>query len=357
MSIRFYVVVPSSKISGGNREAFRLAEDLIKQGCEVAVLSMWRTYHGMDSSLSIEQLSGWTARRNLALIQLPLLVAKFICWLRSHTTNSSDSRWRFLFTHYATFPLSRLVRAEQRFYFVQDLEWRFVGNRFLSWLLRKAILHFYRRGKLISANAYLSLALRELGLPVLLEAPIWADPAFATETVEERDIDFVMMLRKGAHKRLDLYREFINKAKRHGGFKLGLISPDDDIITAFSDRGAVSLLRPSLPEMRALYSRSKCFIHLSDHEGFGLPPLEAMGAGCVPLCRDSGGVRAFMNSDGLGSLLLPATMGIDEIFERAVSLIAAPIQLRALEKIARSAFLKGLEVVDRRSTSLGPLVA
>lgn len=357
MKVRFYVMVPSSRISGGNREAFRLGEDLAKQGCDATVLSMWSTSHEMSHSLRVEQLSGWTAKPGRALLQLPLLLVKFSRWLRSRAANVADSRPRFLFTHYATFPLSQLVWPECRFYFVQDLEWRFVTNPFLSRLLRRIILYFYRRGKLISANAYLSSALRELGLPVLLEAPIWADGDFAAETGEARDIDFVMVLRKNAHKRLDLYLEFIGLASKHANLKSAVISLDEDIIAMTTPSVAMALLRPSLPEMRALYLRSKCFIHLSDHEGFGLPPLEAMGAGCVPLCRDSGGVRAFLGSDGLASVLLPATMSIDEIFRRALSLIAAPTQLRALEKVARSTFIKGLAIADHRSIALGPMLA
>ena len=88
-------------------------------------------------------------------------------------------------------------------------------------------------------------------------------------------------------------------------------------------------------------------MHLSEHEGFGLPPLEAMGAGCVPLCRDSGGVRAFMQPGELSALLLPASAGVEEIYSRGRALLAEDEQLRNYSRRARDVFRKGLIAATR----------
>jgi glycosyltransferase involved in cell wall biosynthesis len=309
-------------VSGGIRETLRLGQEMADQGAEVDVLSMWRSDNPVLSALRVEHLSDWRSSVSPALLCLPLLIVRFSRWLRANAGSGTTSSERFLFTHYATLPLSMFVPTERRFFFVQDLEWKFVHNPQLSGLLRRMIMYFYRRGTLVSANAYLTSSLTQLGIPVALEAPIWADKDFLAQDAGPRDVDFAMVLRRGAHKRLDYYHSFIDLARSDGNLKLAVISPDADIVAGVRSSVDICLTRPSLEEMRALYQRSKCFVHLSEHEGFGLPPLEAMGAGCVPLCRDSGGVRAYMQSDELGPLLLPASAGVQDIYSRGRALLA-----------------------------------
>ena len=50
---------------------------------------------------------------------------------------------------------------------------------------------------------------------------------------------------------------------------------------------------PSDRKLRELYSQSGVFLSCSRHEGFGLPMLEAMAAGCPVVCTDSHGNREF----------------------------------------------------------------
>ena len=135
-----------------------------------------------------------------------------------------------------------------------------------------------------------------------------------------------------------------------------VISPEADLIASVRSCVDVCLMRPSLEEMRALYQRGKCFVHLSEHEGFGLPPLEAMGAGCVPLCRDSGGVRAFMESDELSALLLPASASVEEIYQRGRALLADDEQLRDYGRRARDVFRRGLIAAARADGCIRRLV-
>lgn len=49
------------------------------------------------------------------------------------------------------------------------------------------------------------------------------------------------------------------------------------------DGGCRELGYVSDAELRALYEGATCFVHASLHEGFGLPPLEAMACGCPVL--------------------------------------------------------------------------
>jgi|HigsolmetaAR201D_1030396.scaffolds.fasta_scaffold00302_13 glycosyltransferase involved in cell wall biosynthesis len=327
------LVVPSLKLSGGILEVMRLGGRLKLTGSEVSIISLWRSPHPVTPTLEVQSLSQWTTRPEAAFAQLFVLFARFWRFVRR------DSPARYVFTHYATLPLSILVPRNRRVFFVQGLEWKFV-NRIVAPILRAFIIALYRRGTVISANSYLTSALRREGVHVHFDAAIWADRAFAAETSGPRDLDFVMVVRKGGLKRLDLYRSFLQKVHEAGDMKAAVISTEDDIVAEFRDQVAFVALRPTVSEMRDIYARAKCFVHLSDHEGFGLPPLEAMGAGCVPVCRDSGGVNVYMRGP-LSNLVFRREASIDDIFAKAVELVRNPSALEGYRKVAQEIFNAG----------------
>ena len=330
------IVVPSLKISGGNREALRLASDLSQDGNTASMLSLWVSPHEMDSSIKVTYLSSWPTRIARACFELPVLAFRFAQWWRISAHRDST----VVFTHYTTLPLAFLIPRRQRFVFVQGVEWNFVDNKIFSCLLRHIVLGIYRTGRIISANSYLSQRLQAEGVKVAFEAPIWADAAFSAADAPEQNIEFAMVLAKASLKRLDLYLDFIGLASAHH-MRIAVITPEEEIVTQVCDKVDEVLLRPSIAQMREIYSRSVCFIHLSDHEGFGLPPLEAMAAGCIPVCRDSGGVRAFMCDGPCPDLLLPMSMNIVEIHTRALAVVCDPQRVQRRVAV-RAYFEQGL---------------
>lgn len=336
------------KIGGGVREIVSLAHDIALSPADVMILSMWTAEHAMDCPLPVTLLSGWHPRAKFALLQLPALYLKFLLHILRRRRSGAHHSDRYIFTHYSTFPLTAFIARRQRLFFVQDLEWNFLQNARLVVWLRFFILRQFHSGRLISANDYLSDALKSLGFKVPILAPIWADSNFQTESITARDVDYVMVLRKGAHKRLDLYFEFIRLARIQGGVRLAVISPDEDIIAQVRGVVDIALLRPSMLDMRNLYARSSIFIHLSEHEGFGLPPLEAMGAGCIPLCRDSGGVRAYMRDPLLSQQLFDRTFPIVALFEYGQILLASGEKRDELERHVGRIFSEGLITIQNR---------
>jgi len=334
------VVLPSLKISGGVREALRLASELSGIGHTVTALSLWKSPHSMHCSLPLEYLSSWSPRVARAISELPFLALRFVFWWR----HASKSMSFVLFTHYTTLPLALLIPKSRRLFFAQDLEWKFIKSRVISSLLRQIVLRVYNSGRVISANAYLSQCLSDEGIDVALDAPIWADPEFLTHGQQIQNIDFAMVLRKGDCKRLDLYLRFISLCREHGA-RCAVITPEDDIALQVTENVSEVLLRPDIFEMRDLYARSACFIHLSEHEGFGLPPLEAMGAGCIPICRDSGGVRAFMLNGPVDDLLLPLSMTLEDLFDHALQVLKDPA-LNERRAAVRKHFQLGLDFCE-----------
>lgn len=61
--------------------------------------------------------------------------------------------------------------------------------------------------------------------------------------------------------------------------------------------------RPSNKKVNELYNRATIFVQTSRHEGFCLPLLEAMAAGCPVICTDAHGNRDFC-SDGKNCLMV-----------------------------------------------------
>jgi hypothetical protein len=312
------LVVPSMKISGGNHEALRLVADLQQAG--TLVISMWDSPHPMESPVPVVHLSSWAPNVIRAAVDLIPLMLRFAQWLSGFGRSGKEKPTKFIFTHYSTLPLAFLVPKRMRFFFVQGVEWRFTSNPFTSSLLKRIIFAAYRSGQIITANRFLTGQMEVAGLTVAGEMPIWAAAKFRTMPSECRDIDYVMVLRKGEVKRLDLYRDFIARAVLQNR-RIGVITPEDEVSAEFAPVSSHILLRPTAEQMRDLYARSRCFIHLSDHEGFGLPPLEAMGAGCVPVCRDSGGIRAYLCSGFVSKLVFPKTLQPDQFFSEAEKLI------------------------------------
>lgn len=70
-------------------------------------------------------------------------------------------------------------------------------------------------------------------------------------------------------------------------------------------KGIEYVTKPSDEEVNELYNRATVFAQTSYHEGFCLPVLEAMAAGCPVICTDSHGNRGFSH-DGKNCIMVEA---------------------------------------------------
>lgn len=346
-----YLVLPSLKISGGVIEAMRLAKDLEVVGTKVGILTLWQSPQSVPlSQPHFYALSSWSTRASLAIFQLPILTARFLRWQKLSKSQGAD----WVFTHYATLPLALLVPRQHRWFFVQGLEWRFLGRGIISKLLRILLLWIYRSSNLLAANSYLASALKAEGLAVCATAPIWADPGFNQRSDDiERDIDILMVLRKGGVKRLDLYFQALEWFQTQApDQRIAVITTEDEIASRVAEMVKECHVRPDgVYAMAAIYRRSRIFLHLSEHEGFALPPLEAMGCGCVPVCRNSGGPQAYMTAD-LQEFLLPLSSSIEVVCRRALELSKDATKWQQMSNVANLLFQQGLTQVLKRPKDL-----
>lgn len=345
-----YLVLPSLKISGGVIEAMRLAKDLEVVGTKVGILTLWQSPQSAPlSQPHFYALSSWSTRASLAIFQLPILAARFLRWRKLSKSQGTD----WVFTHYATLPLALLVPRQHRWFFVQDLEWRFLGHGLAAKLLRSLLMWCYRNSHILAANAYLASDLEANGLTIRATTPIWADAAFDQRSDGERDIDILMVLRKGSHKRLDLYLAALEWFQSQAPDKrIAVITTEDEIASRVAEMVKECHVRPDgVYAMAAIYRRSRIFLHLSEHEGFALPPLEAMGCGCVPVCRNSGGPQAYMTAD-LQEFLLPLSSSIEVVCRRALELSKDATKWQQMSNVANLLFQQGLTQVLKRPKDL-----
>ena len=228
-----------------------------------------------------------------------------------------------------------------RICFNQDMEWLFVPKGWRRFLLKRAILLTNRRSTVITTNSFVTDSYCAEGVQPFGQAAIWAEPRWLTPVASDhRDIDVLMLLRSSGIKRLDLYLEALRLFRIGTALRVAVITPDTSVAAKIEGGAAQIYLRPSDDEMQTLFGRSRTFLLLSDVEGFGLPPLEAMGSGCVPVCRDSGGVRCYMRGEFTELLF-----GLDVPIERIVGFIADRLQRGSLPsaEAARQAFVAGLQ--------------
>jgi glycosyltransferase involved in cell wall biosynthesis len=253
-----------------------------------------------------------------------------------------------MLTHFSTFPFAWLAPKSRWYCFNQDTEWMFVPSGLGRQLLRWFILTASRRANVITTNSFIESQFEREGIHSVAQVSIWADQFWAsTENNDTRSIDVVILLRKGGMKRLDLYLDLLTRLEAAQTISCAVVTPDPDIYATVKSRAIQLILRPSNQELRALYRRSKIFVSLSDTEGFGLTPLEAMGQGCVPVCRNSGGVQCYM-AGPMQRNLIPRSEPLETVLTRISELLANPKELAANSITAAEIFRDGLKESNAR---------
>jgi len=67
-------------------------------------------------------------------------------------------------------------------------------------------------------------------------------------------------------------------------------------------------------QLNRLYNRAKILIYPSRYEGFGLPPLEAMRAGCIPIYRANSSIPEVVGSAGIDIAGRPAEIVAEDVY-------------------------------------------
>jgi glycosyltransferase involved in cell wall biosynthesis len=334
---KIILILPTLKISGGAYEAINFISNFLGPACEVCILVMWHEKNSisLDDEIQIIQLSGFRPSRVLALFQMPIIIfnaAKYLCFSRKCS--------QVFMTHWSTLWAKFFTHRSNAYVLVQGEEWKF-GNAFFQKLIYQFVTVIYRRTRLIAFSESLEHQLHEMNIEVFKRYPIWADPVFL-KSQKEKVYDFVFMLRKGTVKRPDLTLRGIRYISRFvPSCRIIVIFTDEEFRSRLTDLGVNIAYAPNKSQIASLFSESWLLLFFSESEGFGLPPLEAMGCGCVPLCRDSIGPRFYMKGR-LQKLLVKLDVSVDDICDYALSLLRDKNKLDCIAGDSRDIFLRGL---------------
>lgn len=123
-----------------------------------------------------------------------------------------------------------------------------------------------------------------------------------------------------------LLRAFARIAGDHPDLTLMLVGREEPgyVVSVLGDAPAAARVRFTGPVddavLRGLYAGATAFVFPSRYEGFGLPPLEAMGLGAPVICSDAASLPEVV---GDAALLFPAG-DADELTERLTRLLGDP---------------------------------
>lgn len=298
---RIAIVCAVNKFSGGGLEILRLKSQLEDASHNV---SNFILFDGPDRTLFS------------ALIFFPFDLLKLLSRLSNFNPDF------IVTTHFSTLLITLFFPRSKLWSFVQDLEWYFPSAKKLFQATFKYIFSrlLLRSSLIIFANSYLQEACLSLscfshakqqGLVSFSLFPVGSVPVFRdvqllmlkTHNFSDRKFDLAFVLRKGHLKNALAYHDFLRNLSDLADIPLeiaifdpqNLLYPTSQVPNLF---GKVSFkIFKQCPQSHffQILLNSKFFLLLSTHEGLGLPPLEAMAHGCIPLVKFNGGSSCYMN--------------------------------------------------------------
>ena len=266
---------------GGNRIIVEVANKLVEAGIDVTFVTPNRDVSMpfiLDPRIEIKKTGPRVSSKSLAWLFFLILSPFFMI----HS--------KILANHFLTvLPswLASIFFGAEYVCLVQDIEFRFYKGKFLD-IPRRICEWTYRRGRLVAANDYLAAELKDYTTLLLTLKLGVANDFFNLEiSKDKKKFDVVYFLRAEPRKRIDRFDRVL-PFFRQKNLKVLCISQDIQLMQKYQDQ--VSTYCPS-NDVELIKAVDQCSVLLltSEHEGFSLPPLEAMARGVPTVMYPCGG--------------------------------------------------------------------
>lgn len=307
--LRIAYVTEGTGIGGGHRDIFEHLNRLLERGHEVSLYTLGEPPDWFDLRAPVHSFEYYD---ELVDALAPLEAIKVATWW-----NTAAPVWQASVLHG--------IAA----YFVQDIETSYYPDDERT---RHAVIDSYRpEFRYMTISSWNRERLRELGLDAELIPPGIDLENFRPLADVQRREDMVLAIGrtnplKNLPLTIDAWRALGDGvgegAETQARPELCLFGIEPELATA---PGMRHVQAPSDEQVNELFNEATVFIQTSTHEGFALPPLEAMAAGCAVVCTDAHGNRDFC-VDGENCLMPEAT--IEHVSAALARLLADP-QLRA----------------------------
>lgn len=286
---------------GGIRILVAFANNAAEQGGKVRILvprnRIGKVYK-LHPAVEVRKIPIATGFKYLDYF-LFLLVCPF--YLRQGTLVAN------FFVTYFPVLAARLLFRRPFIYFVQDVESVYRGP--FGWFLNMLCNFSYRSRWIVPASNFLARQLEELGARPLATVNIGISASFLDTPLmtEHKSYDLICFPRPEHRKGCDrLLRVLADYNERFGALSVLAVSQDGVLLDKF---GALGCHTEKPKDDRALiecYDRSRVMLFTSYHDGFGLPPLEAMSRAVPPVVFQCGGPEAIYMADGENGFVLPS---------------------------------------------------
>jgi glycosyltransferase involved in cell wall biosynthesis len=305
--VRISIPIINVSWHGGTLVLLQLANHLAADGHEVTLLvSKGRLSPPMRLSEAVRvKHVGMRTRWKY------LDYAVFLALLPFRIPRHSLALATFFVTYYPV-RLAAALRGGGYAYFVQDIEAKYRGLRGLP--LNVLCRLTYRDTRIIAANSYLEQRLREeFGVCCRSVCVGPREPFYRESATPDKRYDLIYFARRESWKGLDRFRRFMSLA--HGRFSCLCVSQDEQLLASLGLPG-IDCRRPADDEeLIQCIDSARLLFFTSYHEGFALPPLEAMARGVPSVLYRCGGPEAYVE-DGINAVYVDSE-------RRAVETIAA----------------------------------
>jgi GT2 family glycosyltransferase/glycosyltransferase involved in cell wall biosynthesis len=283
--LRIVYVTEDTGVGGGHRDIFEHLNRLAARGHDVSLFTLGERPRWFELNVPVRSFEDYDALGD-ELAQVDAI--KVATWWMT-----AAAVWR------ASIPRGLPV------YFVQDIETSYYPDHERA---RHAVLDSYRpEFRYMTISSWNRERLRELGLDAELIPPGIDLETFRPRPDLRRREDMVLALgRTNPLKNLPLTLAAW-RSLREPRPELCLFGIEPEL----AQGGVRYVESPSDEQVNELFCEAAVFVQTSVHEGFALPPLEAMATGAAVLCTDAHGNRDFC-IDGVNCLMPepdPAAVG------------------------------------------------